>query len=159
MILETDFLQLPMYDMTENMWMQPKSSKQPDPSYKPELVFHGPLILLPRSCSILLKPLYDELYLLVPVSPHLVLELSFFLWHPCFLLLHEVFFPWLFLDLQSFLHFSDFNLQNKDHYGTTVNKTSILKVLLKQYMSPTGPNKYWRGITPTKPDNLKLDLF
>ena len=38
-------------------------------------------------------------------------------------------------------------------------KTSILKVLLKQYMSPTGPNKYLRGITPTKTDKLKLDLF
>ena len=36
--------------------------------------------------------------------------------------------------------------------------TSILKVLLKQYMSPTGPNKYWRGITPTKADKLELDL-
>ena len=39
------------------------------------------------------------------------------------------------------------------------SKTSILKVLLKQYMSPTGPNKYLRGITPTKTDKLKLDLF
>ena len=38
-------------------------------------------------------------------------------------------------------------------------KTSILKVLLKQYMSPTGPNKYLRGIKPTKRDQLKLDLF
>ena len=37
--------------------------------------------------------------------------------------------------------------------------TSILKVLLKQYMSPTGPNKYLRDITPTKTDKLKLDLF
>ena len=37
--------------------------------------------------------------------------------------------------------------------------TSILKVLLKQYMSPTGPNKYSRGITPTETDKLKLDLF
>ena len=27
------------------------------------------------------------------------------------------------------------------------------------YMSPTGPNKYLRGITPTKTDKLKLDLF
>ena len=32
-------------------------------------------------------------------------------------------------------------------------------VLLKQYMSPTGLNKYLRGITPTKTDKLKLDLF
>ena len=37
--------------------------------------------------------------------------------------------------------------------------TSILKVLLKQYMSPTGPNKYLRGITPTKTDQLELVLF
>ena len=37
--------------------------------------------------------------------------------------------------------------------------TSILKVLLKQYMSPTGPNKYLRGITTTKTDQLELDLF
>ena len=40
-----------------------------------------------------------------------------------------------------------------------VSITSILKVLLKQYISPTGPNKYLRGITPTKTDKLKLDLF
>ena len=39
------------------------------------------------------------------------------------------------------------------------SSTSILKVLLKQYMSPTGPNKYLRGIKPTKSDQLKLDLF
>ena len=26
-------------------------------------------------------------------------------------------------------------------------------------MSPTGPNKYLRGITPTKTDQLELDLF
>ena len=32
------------------------------------------------------------------------------------------------------------------------NLTSILKVLLKQYKSPTGPNKFSRGITPTKAD-------
>ena len=40
-------------------------------------------------------------------------------------------------------------------------ETSILKVLLKQFKSPTGPNKYMylRGITPTKTDKLKLDLF
>ena len=31
--------------------------------------------------------------------------------------------------------------------------------MLKQYMFPTGPNKYLRGITPTKTDKLKLDLF
>ena len=37
--------------------------------------------------------------------------------------------------------------------------TSILKVLLKQNMSPTGPNKYLRDITPTKTDKPKLDLF
>ena len=39
--------------------------------------------------------------------------------------------------------------------------TSILKVLLKQYMSPTGPNKYLRGITTstTKTDQIELDLF
>ena len=37
--------------------------------------------------------------------------------------------------------------------------TSILKVLLKQYLCPTGPNKYLRGITPTKTDKVKLDMF
>ena len=26
-------------------------------------------------------------------------------------------------------------------------------------MSPTGPNKYFRGITTTKTDQLELDLF
>ena len=31
--------------------------------------------------------------------------------------------------------------------------------IFKQYMSPTGHNKYLRGITPTKTDQLKLDLF
>ena len=35
----------------------------------------------------------------------------------------------------------------------------IVASTLKQYMSPTGPNKYLRGITPTKTDKLKLDLF
>ena len=40
-----------------------------------------------------------------------------------------------------------------------IRKTSILKVLLKQYMSPTGRNKYLRGITPIKTDNLNFDLF
>ena len=34
-----------------------------------------------------------------------------------------------------------------------------MKVLLKQYMSPTGPNKDLRGITTTKTDELELDLF
>ena len=38
-------------------------------------------------------------------------------------------------------------------------QTSILKVLLKQYMSPTGPNKYLRSITPIKTDQLELHLF
>ena len=39
--------------------------------------------------------------------------------------------------------------------------TSILKVLLKQYMSPTGTNKYLRGITTStsKTDQMELDLF
>ena len=37
--------------------------------------------------------------------------------------------------------------------------TSILKVLQKQYMSPTGPNKSLRGITTTKTDQLELDLL
>ena len=30
--------------------------------------------------------------------------------------------------------------------------TSILKVFLKQYKSPTGPNKFSRGISPIKAD-------
>ena len=30
----------------------------------------------------------------------------------------------------------------------------ILKVLLKQYKSPNGPNKFSRGITPTKADQM-----
>ena len=34
-----------------------------------------------------------------------------------------------------------------------------MKVLLKHYMYPTGPNKYLRGITTTKTDKLQLDLF
>ena len=42
---------------------------------------------------------------------------------------------------------------------TIAVETSILKVLLKQYMSPTGPNKYLRGITSTKTDKLKLICF
>ena len=33
-----------------------------------------------------------------------------------------------------------------------INSTSILKVLLKQYKSPTGPNKFSRGITHTTAD-------
>ena len=33
-------------------------------------------------------------------------------------------------------------------------KTSILKVLLKQYKPPTGPNKFSRGITPTNTSPL-----
>ena len=52
--------------------------------------------------------------------------------------------------------------QHKNHLKELedeLSKTSILKVLLKQYMSPTGPNKYLRGITPTKTDKLKLYLF
>ena len=39
-----------------------------------------------------------------------------------------------------------------------LDETSILKVLLKQCMSHTGSNKYLRGITPTKTDQLELDL-
>ena len=42
---------------------------------------------------------------------------------------------------------------------TLTKLTSILKVLLKQYMSPTGPNKYLGGITPIKTDHLELHLF
>ena len=41
--------------------------------------------------------------------------------------------------------------------------TSILKVLLKQHKSPTGPNKFSRGITLTKADQrvpeVELDLY
>ena len=36
---------------------------------------------------------------------------------------------------------------------------SIAKAMLKQYMSPTGPKKYLRDITPTETDQLELDLF
>ena len=42
-------------------------------------------------------------------------------------------------------------------------ETSILKVLLKQYKSPTGPNKFSRGISPIKADyrdpKVELDLY
>ena len=44
-------------------------------------------------------------------------------------------------------------------YCWCITITSVLKILLKQYMSHTGPNKYLRGITTTKTDELKLDLF
>ena len=36
-----------------------------------------------------------------------------------------------------------------------ITKTSILKVLLKQYKSPIDPNKFYRGITPEKLDERK----
>ena len=36
--------------------------------------------------------------------------------------------------------------------------TSILKVLLKQYKSPTGPNKFPRGVTPTNTDQSGLKV-
>ena len=47
----------------------------------------------------------------------------------------------------------------KDQEMIITLTTSILKVLLKQYMSPTGPNKYLRGITPAETDKLKRVLF
>ena len=37
-------------------------------------------------------------------------------------------------------------------YNSIQTLTSILKVLLKQYKSPTGRNKFSRGITPTTAD-------
>ena len=56
----------------------------------------------------------------------------------------------------TFLHSNNvFNM----YWLNIIFATSILKVLLKQYMSPTGSNKYLRGITPAKTDKLKLDLF
>ena len=36
--------------------------------------------------------------------------------------------------------------------------TSILRELLKQYMSPTGPNKFQRGITPLENGQLELHV-
>ena len=45
------------------------------------------------------------------------------------------------------------------HQTLHTERTSILKVLLTQYMSPTGPNKYLRGITSTKADQLELGLL
>ena len=40
----------------------------------------------------------------------------------------------------------------------TFKMTSILKVLLKQYKSPTGPNKFSRGVTPTNTDQRGLKV-
>ena len=81
-----------------------------------------------------------------------------------------VFISWkMILKIKSFILINTFIIHKKvltshmavDFVDETryYTSTSILKVLLKQYMSPTGPNKYLRGITPRKTDKLKLDLF
>ena len=43
-----------------------------------------------------------------------------------------------------------YNFIGKKENRSNEVKTSILKVLLKQYKSSTGPNKFSRGITPVK---------
>ena len=47
---------------------------------------------------------------------------------------------------------------SKEQYSILVDVTSILKVLLKQYKSPTSPNKFPRGVTPTNMDQSDLKV-
>ena len=47
---------------------------------------------------------------------------------------------------------------NRQVMERIASTTSILKVLLKQYKSPTGPNKFVRGVTPTNRDQKGLKV-